>query len=93
MATPWKKGYWYSTSMCSMICLMEDNTFLWKQMFALDYPDAKPVLQCSIRFAENEEEFGPAHSDIMKETGKSFPYLEPIFRGCTSLILGGWNGL
>ena len=24
---------------------------------------------------------------------KIFPYLEPIFRGCTSLILGGWNGL
>ena len=24
---------------------------------------------------------------------KNFPYLEPISRGCSSLVLGGWNGL
>ena len=81
MATPWKKGYWFSTSMSSMICSLEDDTFLWKQMFALDYPDAKPVIECKIRFAENEKEFGPANSDVVKEMGKSFYNMEMNMNG------------
>ena len=76
MATPWKNGYWYSTSMSSMLALIEGNNFLWKQMFALDYPDAKPMMQCKLRFAENEKEFGPAHSDVVNETGKAFYNME-----------------
>ena len=79
--TPWKKGYWYSTSMSSMIGLMENDTFLWKQMFALDYPDTKPVFQWTLRYAENEEEFGPAHSEVVKETGKSFYNMEMYMEG------------
>ena len=80
-ATQWKKGYWYSTSMSSMICLLEDNTFSWKHMFALDYPDAQPVMECMIRFAEYEKEFGPANSDVIKEMGKSFYNMEMNMNG------------
>ena len=81
MTKPWKKGYWYSTSMSSMICLLEDNTFSWKHMFALDYPDAQPVMECMIRFAEYEKEFGPANSDVIKEMGKSFYNMEMNMNG------------
>ena len=81
MATPWKEGYWYSSSMSSMICLMENSTFLWKQMFALDFPEAKPLFQWTLRFSENDKEFGPAHSDIVKEMGKSFYNMEMTMEG------------
>ena len=81
MAAPWKEGYWYSSSMSSMICLMENDMFLWKQMFALDFPEAKPLFEWTLRFSENEKEFGPAHADIVKEMGKSFYNMEMTMEG------------
>ena len=50
-------------------------------MFALDYPDAKPAMECMIRFAEYEKEFGPANSDVIKEMGKSFYNMELNMNG------------
>ena len=77
METPWKKGYWFSTSMGSLIGLMEDNTFSWKSMIALDYPEARPIVQCTVKFGE----FGPAHSDVVKESGKDIYNVEMEMTG------------
>ena len=50
-------------------------------MFALDFPEAKPLFQWTLRFSENDKEFGPAHSDIVKEMGKSFYNMEMTMEG------------
>ena len=77
METPWKKGYWFSTSMGSMIGVMEDDTFSWKNLIALDYLEAKAVMTCTVKFGD----FGPAHSDVAKESGKDFYNIEMEMTG------------
>ena len=77
METPWKKGYWFTTSMSSSMGWMEENTFSWKSMIALDYPEAKPVMTCTVKLGE----FGPAHPDVVKESGKDFYNMEMEMTG------------
>ena len=77
METPWKKGYWFTTSMSSSMGWMEENTFSWKSMIALDYPEAKPVMTCTVKIGE----FGPAHPDVVKESGKDFYNMEMEMTG------------
>ena len=65
-----KEGYWACDANTTAIFILKNDIFLYKPKIALDYPDIEPIFDMKILIAKTYNEFGIAHPDISKETGK-----------------------
>jgi hypothetical protein len=65
-----KEGYWACDSNTTAIFILKNDRFLYKPKIALDYPDIEAIIDMKIQVAKTYNEFGIAHPDISKETGK-----------------------
>ena len=76
--TPWKNGYYHSRSMPSMVFEVEGENFL---MFSASGKptklDSNPTAKGTWKYGQ----FGEAHPDVVKESGKSRYNVEMCARG------------
>ena len=71
-----KEGYWACDANTTAIFILKNDIFLYKPKIALDYPDIEPIIDMKIQIAKTHNEFGIAHPDIAKETGKKHYNME-----------------
>ena len=65
-----KEGYWACDANTTAIFILKNDRLLYKPKIALDYPDIEAIIEMKIQIAKTHNEFGIAHPDIAKETGK-----------------------
>ena len=71
-----KEGYWACDANTTAIFILKNDMFLYKPKIALDYPDIEAIIDMEIQIAKTHNEFGIAHPDIAKETGKKHYNME-----------------
>ena len=71
-----KEGYWACNANTTAIFILKNDRLLYKPKIALDYPDIEAIFDMEIQIAKTHNEFGIAHPDIAKETGKKDYNLE-----------------
>ena len=76
-----KEGYWAGDANTTMISILKNDMFLCKPKIALDYPDIEAIIGMKIQIAKTCNEFGIAHPDIAKETGKKHYNMEMDMMG------------
>ena len=84
-----KEGFWACDANTTAIFILKNDIFLYKQKIALDYPDIEAIIEMKIQIAKTYNEFGIAHPDIAKETGKKHYNMELDMLG--ALIKGVSN--
>ena len=71
-----KEGYWACDANTTAIFILKNDRLLYKPKIALDYPDIEAIIDMKIQVAKTYNEFGIAHPDIAKETGKKHYNME-----------------
>ena len=71
-----KEGYWACDTNTTAIFILKNDMLLYKPKIALDYPDIEAIIDMEIQIAKTYNEFGIAHPDIAKETGKKHYNME-----------------
>ena len=71
-----KEGYWACDANTTAIFILKNDRLLYKPKIALDYPDIEAIIDMEIQIAKTYSEFGIAHPDIAKETGKKHYNIE-----------------
>ena len=71
-----KEGYWACDANTTAIFILKNDRLLYKPKIALDYPDIEAIIDMEIHIAKTYSEFGIAHPDIAKETGKKHYNME-----------------
>ena len=71
-----KEGYWACDANTTAIFILKNDRLLYKPKIALDYPDIEAIIDMEIQTAKTHNEFGIAHPDIAKETGKKHYNME-----------------
>jgi hypothetical protein len=71
-----KEGYWACDANTTAIFILKNDMLLYKPKIALDYPDIEAIIDMKIQIAKTYNEFGIAHPDIAKETGKKHYNME-----------------
>ena len=71
-----KEGYWACDANTTAIFILKNDRLLYKPKIALDYPDIEAIIDMKIQTAKTQNEFGIAHPDIAKETGKKHYNME-----------------
>ena len=71
-----KEGYWACDANTTAIFILKNDRLLYKPKIALDYPDIEAIIDMEIQIAKTYNEFGIAHPDIAKETGKKHYNME-----------------
>lgn len=76
---PWKTGLWCGKNSKTWVMIVKGDVAETKNLCVLEYPDTKSVATATWSYANNLEDYGPAHPEVIEASGVKNNNLEMAF--------------